>query len=103
MRRAIEKREDIMGPAYEIEHALLSDLEQIGPSSLETMVRRLPSYSWSQVFAAVDRLSREGLLTLQRPTRFDYLLSVPPRQPGAVPDPLPSEAEGRRSYRLTGS
>jgi hypothetical protein len=51
--------------------------------TLDELAQRLPAYSWAQVFAAVDRLSRQGTLRLNRIGRFGYVLSVcsdPPPQ-----------------------
>jgi hypothetical protein len=44
--------------------------------TLDELTQRLPAYSWSQVLAAVDRLSRRGTLRLSRTSRFSYVLSV---------------------------
>lgn len=44
--------------------------------TLDELAHRLPAYSWAQVFAAVDRLSRQGTLKLSRTSRFGYVLSV---------------------------
>jgi hypothetical protein len=44
--------------------------------TVDELVQRLPAYSWAQVFAAVDRLSRKGTLMLSRTSRFGYVLSV---------------------------
>ena len=44
--------------------------------TLDELAQRLPAYSWAQVFAAVDRLSRQGTLKLSRTSRFGYVLSV---------------------------
>lgn len=44
--------------------------------TLDELAQRLPAYSWAQVFAAVDRLSRRGALKLNRVSRFGYVLSV---------------------------
>jgi hypothetical protein len=44
--------------------------------TLDELAQRLPAYSWAQVFAAVDRLSRQGTLRLSRTSRFGYTLSV---------------------------
>lgn len=41
----------------------------------------MPGYSWAQIFSAVDRLTREGTVTLKHPAPFCYLLSLPPREP----------------------
>ena len=50
--------------------------------TFDELAQRLPAYSWAQVFAAVDRLSRRGTLKLSRTSRFGYALSV-------CSDPLP--------------
>ena len=52
--------------------------------TLDDLLQRVPAYSWAQVFAAVDRLSRKGTLMLSCPSRFRLLLSV-----GSDP-PVPS-------------
>ena len=44
--------------------------------TLDELAHRLPAYSWAQVFAAVDRLSRRGTLKLSRTSRFGYVLSA---------------------------
>lgn len=59
-----------------LESAIRRELGRIGPCSLEELNERLPYYSWNQVFAAVDRLNREGLVTLRRPDSSDDLLSI---------------------------
>ena len=43
---------------------------------LDELAQRLPVYSWAQVFAAVDRLSRQDILGLSRTSRFGYALYV---------------------------
>jgi len=43
---------------------------------LDELAQRLPVFSWAQVFAAVDRLSRQGTLRLSRTSRFGYVLSM---------------------------
>jgi len=60
----------------DVESAILETLEQRGPCSLDELYQALSDYSWNQVFAAVDRLSRNGRLSLRRPGRFDYLVSI---------------------------
>ena len=59
-----------------IESVIFQELQRSGACTFEELVRTLPDYSWSQVFLAVDRLSRDGLLQLKRQGRFDYLISV---------------------------
>ena len=59
-----------------IESVIFEELHRTGACTFEELVRTLPDYSWSQVFLAVDRLSRDGLLQLKRQGRFDYLISI---------------------------
>lgn len=63
-----------------LELAIRQELARVGTCTLEELNERLPYFSWNQVFAAVDRLTREGTVTLQRPNSLDYLLSLAPRQ-----------------------
>lgn len=63
-----------------LELTICQELARAGTCTLEELTERLPYFSWSQVFSAVDRLNREGTLTLQRPDSLDYLLSLAPRQ-----------------------
>ena len=59
-----------------IESVIFQELQRSGACTFEELIRALPDYSWSQVFLAVDRLSRDGLLQLKRQGRFDYLISI---------------------------
>lgn len=69
-----------MSATLAIDSAILLRLEREGPCNLDTLIQELPAYSWNQLFAAIDRLSRNGALTLQPlPSRFDYLVSIKPR------------------------
>ena len=63
-----------------LESAIREELARVGTCTLEELNERLPDYSWNQVFFAVDRLNREGNVTLQRPDSSDYILSLAPRQ-----------------------
>ena len=63
-----------------LESAIRQELARVGACTLEELNEKLPYYSWNQVFAAVDRLNREGTVTLQRPNSSDYILSLAPRQ-----------------------
>lgn len=63
-----------------LESAIRQVLARVGTCTLEELNERVPYSSWNQVFAAVDRLNREGTVTLQRPNSSDYLLSLAPRR-----------------------
>ena len=69
-----------MAQAYSVESAIQQQLARVGTCSLDELIALLPGYSWAQVFAAVDRLTREGTVTLQHPGPLHYLLSLAPRQ-----------------------
>ncbi len=62
--------------AATIQSAIRSQLMQQGPCTLETLLDRLPQFSWSEIFTVVDQLSREGELVLRHPARFDYEVSI---------------------------
>lgn len=59
-----------------IQSAIRSQLMQQGPCTLETLLDRLPQFSWSDIFTVVDQLSREGELVLRHPARFGYEVSI---------------------------
>ena len=49
-----------------IEEAIIEKLRSGGPCCLDDVAMCLPSYRWSEVFVAVDRMSRnEGVLMRQ--------------------------------------
>ncbi len=69
-----------MAQAYVIETAVQQQLARVGTCSLDELAALLPGYSWAQVFAAVDRMTREGTVSLKHPAPFRYLLSLVPRR-----------------------
>ncbi len=66
--------------AQDIDQAILHDLTAHGTCQVEDMVERLAGFTWNQVFSAIDRLSRDGTLALQRPARFGYEISITSRR-----------------------
>ena len=82
--------------------------------TFDELAQRLPAYSWAQVFSAVDRLSRQGTLTISRTRCFGYVVSIGPspptpqssqdrKMPGAVRSAqlIPSFAE-RKAFTCVG-
>jgi hypothetical protein len=59
-----------------IEEAIVETLRAHGPCSLDDVVTSLPSFSWGRVFAAVDRMSRDGRLLLRQHSYSSYHLSL---------------------------
>jgi hypothetical protein len=59
-----------------IDFVICHEVTSLVSCTLDELAQRVPAYSWAQVFAAVDRLSRQGTLTLRRANRFGFVLSV---------------------------
>lgn len=59
-----------------VDSVISHEVTDLVSCTLDELAQRLPAYSWAQVFAAVDRLSRQGTLRLSRASRFGYVLSV---------------------------
>ena len=49
-----------------IEAAIAKTLQRSGPCCLDDVVTSLPNSSWGEVFAAVDRMSRDGRVLLRQ-------------------------------------
>jgi hypothetical protein len=62
------------------EGAVLEMLHKAGPCCLDDLVMKLPEFSWSQVFLAVDRMSRHGRLLLRRLRYSSYHVALATRQ-----------------------
>jgi hypothetical protein len=75
-----------MAQAYvpSVDSVIFHEVTSLVSCTIDDLLQRLPAYSWAQVFAAVDRLSRKGTLMLRRTSRFSYVLPV-----GSDP-PVPS-------------
>lgn len=65
-----------MAYSYAVDAAILQHLEEQGSSTMEELVRSLSRFTLNQVFFAIDRLSREGKVSLRHPTRFAYFVSA---------------------------
>ena len=61
-----------------LELAIIEELARVGTCTFGELSERLPSYSWNEVFSEVDRLSRNGAITLKRSRSFDYSISLGP-------------------------
>ena len=49
--------------AHSVDSAIFHEVASLVSCTLDELIQRLPTYSWAQVFAAVDRLSRQGMLS----------------------------------------
>lgn len=59
-----------------VESAIRLELTQVDSCTFDELTERLRYYSWNQVFTAVDRLSRQGIVTLQRSQGSVHTLSL---------------------------
>ena len=55
---------------------LLEALRGMQPQTIESFCSLLPGMTWSQVFLAIDRLSRSGVVTLEPIRRCEYQISL---------------------------
>ena len=62
-----------------METAIVETLQRSGPCCLDDVVTSLPASSWGEVFAAVDRKSRDGRLVLRQRGYSTYQVSLAPR------------------------
>jgi hypothetical protein len=60
----------------QVETAVLRYLDERGSCTIEELFRALSRFTLNQVFFAIDRLSRDGRVSLRHPARFAYLVSV---------------------------
>ncbi len=79
-----------------VDSVICRELAGIGPCTFDELAHRLPTYSWAQVFSAVDRLSRQGTLSVSRRRGVDYVVSVCP----APPIPESSQDRERQAVQL---
>jgi hypothetical protein len=61
-----------------IESAIFEEVAWKGSVKFDELLGKLP-YGWNQVFAAVDRLSRENRLLLKRAGGNTYCVELGPR------------------------
>ena len=59
-----------------IEEAIVGKLQESGPCCLDDVVTYLPNFSWGEVFSAVDRMSRDGRLSLRQLGYSTYQLTL---------------------------
>ena len=75
------------------EEAVLEMVERIGPCSMDDLARQLTHFSWGYVFAAVDRMSRDGRLEIRQLGYLTYHIALSPQH---VPSPSVSSSKNAR-------
>jgi hypothetical protein len=91
-------KEDAMVQAHvsSIDSVICHEVTGLVSCTFDELAQRLPTYSWAQVFEAVDRLSRQGALTLRRARCFGYVVSIGPDAPAS------QSSQDRKSQALFG-
>jgi hypothetical protein len=67
--------------APSVDIVICREIAVVGSCTFDALIHRLPTYSWAQVFSAVDRLSRQGTLSVSRTRGVDSVVihrPVPP-------------------------
>ena len=59
-----------------IDAAIIETLQRTGPCCLDDVVMSLPNSSWGEVFAAVDRMSRDGRVLLRQHCYSAYQITL---------------------------
>jgi hypothetical protein len=59
------------------EKAVIEMMRESGPCCLDDLVTQLPNLSWGEVFVAVDRMSRDGRVLLDRHPGSIYSVALP--------------------------
>jgi hypothetical protein len=62
-----------------IETAILDRLRESGTCCFDDVFTYLPDLTWGEVFAAVDRMSRDGRLSLRQLGYSTYQISLGPQ------------------------
>ena len=60
-----------------IDEAVLAVLKHTGTCTIDEAIEALPQHKWSEVFSAVDVMSRDGRIVLRRLDGPGYQLSLP--------------------------
>ena len=63
-----------------VEDQVIDVLHHLGTCDIEEVMRQCPGLTWNQVFLAVDRLSRRGVIRLVLKSRGAYSLVFSKRQ-----------------------
>ena len=59
-----------------IEEVVVETLQKSGPCCLDDIVTYLPNFSWGEVFVAVDRMSRDGRVSLRQLGYSTYQITL---------------------------
>lgn len=77
--------DDISAKSSDVESAILHVVAQRESCALDELLLTLSNFTFNQVLISVDRLSREGRVTLRQPTQFTYLISHLLSEPRSQP------------------
>src|SRR5512146_1921666 len=73
----ISPREEEMSSQNFTDHPVLEIIVRSPDSVLDEIVFECPDLTWNQVFVVIDRVSREGVLTMSPKARGQYAITFP--------------------------
>ena len=91
---------DISAKGSDVESAILHVVAQRESCTLDELLLTFSNFTFNQVLISVDRLSREGRVTLRRPTQFTYLISHLLSEPRSQPRTEDSSESYTHSHRV---
>jgi hypothetical protein len=75
--RYIPRKGEDMSSQHCADHRVLEVIVRSPGSVLDDIVLECPDLTWNQVFAVIDRLSREGVLTMSPKRSGQYAIHLP--------------------------
>jgi hypothetical protein len=82
------------GPS--VDSVICHEVTSLVSCTFDELVQMVPAYSWAHVFSVMDRLSRQGTLTVSRTRCFGYVVSIGPAPP------TPQSLQDRKCQALFG-
>jgi len=86
----------VQAHAPTVDSIICREVTSLVSCTFDDLVRRLPVYSWAQVFSAVAGPLQQGALTVSRTRCFGYVVSI-----GPLP-PTPQSSQDRKCQALFG-
>ena len=70
---------------HSVEEWVLGTLGERGPQTLDQLGASLPEANWAQLLLAIDRLTRQGEISMRIHSHGDYLIALTPSVPTGDP------------------
>jgi len=87
--KRLEKKQTFLSPSGiqgpSVEEWVLGTLQERGPQTLDQFGASLPQANWAQLLLAIDRLTRQGEISMRIHGHGDYLIALTPSVPTGAP------------------